>query len=212
MNTGIQDAVNLGWKLAFAPASSDSNALLESYEDERRRVAREVLALTNLVFWAEASTGPLAAFARGVLAPLGAPVARVLPGRHALVTQVFRILSQLDVSYRGGALSVEGTPTLRGGPSAGDRLPDATVNSAGREARLHELIARPGVHVLLHRDARQPGPTARGPFVHIHALTNVPGAGVVAVRPDGYIGFRSGTVDDEQLTGWLARIGAAAAA
>ena len=210
MNTGIQDAVNLGWKLAFAPVSSSSDALLGSYEDERRPVARQVMSLTNLAFWAESSTDPLASFARGVLAPLGAPVLPILLGRRALVAQGVRVLSHLNLGYRGGPLSVEGTPPPRGGPRAGDRLPDSTVSCGGRETRLHELTARPGVHLLLQRDAQQPGPRARSPYTHIHALTSVPGKGVIAVRPDGYIGFRCGMVDDEQLAGWLARIGACA--
>jgi 2-polyprenyl-6-methoxyphenol hydroxylase-like FAD-dependent oxidoreductase len=57
MNTGIQDALNLGWKLALAGAATDRAALLDSYERERRPVARRVLALTHLAFWAEAGTG-----------------------------------------------------------------------------------------------------------------------------------------------------------
>jgi 2-polyprenyl-6-methoxyphenol hydroxylase-like FAD-dependent oxidoreductase len=50
MNTGMKDAVNLGWKLAFAATSSDPAVLLDSYERERRPVARQVPALTHLVF------------------------------------------------------------------------------------------------------------------------------------------------------------------
>ena len=46
MNTGIQDAHNLGWKLA-AVANGASPALLDSYEAERRPVAAGVLALSN---------------------------------------------------------------------------------------------------------------------------------------------------------------------
>src|SRR6202020_2553366 len=46
MNTGIQDAYNLGWKLA-AVAQGASPALLDSYEAERRPVAASVLALSN---------------------------------------------------------------------------------------------------------------------------------------------------------------------
>jgi 2-polyprenyl-6-methoxyphenol hydroxylase-like FAD-dependent oxidoreductase len=68
MNTGIQDAINLGWKLAFAASAvctADRTALLDSYDRERRPVARQVLALTHLAFWAEASTDPLASLLRG---------------------------------------------------------------------------------------------------------------------------------------------------
>jgi hypothetical protein len=50
-------------------------------------------------------------------------------------------MSQLGVSYRGSPLSVEGTPRRRGGPRAGDRLADRLVTAAGREIRLHDLLA-----------------------------------------------------------------------
>lgn len=42
----------------------------------------------------------------------------------------------------------------------------------------------------------------------MHRLTSAPGGGLVAVRPDGYIGFRCATAGVAQLRAWLARIGA----
>lgn len=54
---------------------------------------------------------------------------------------------------RDSPLSVEGTPHRRGGARSGDRLLDQLVSSAGRSVRWHELIARPGVHLLLDRGA-----------------------------------------------------------
>ena len=208
MNTGIQDATNLGWKLAFAGSPLDPAGLLDSYEEERRPVARRVLALTHLVFWAEASTDPLASFLRGVLVPLGAPLLPFLLGRRRLLAEGVRVLSQLRLGYRGSRLSVEGTPRLGSRPRAGDRLPDALVTCEGRRLRLHELLARPGVHVLLQRDAREPGAGAAVRRLLVHRLTSAPGSGLVAVRPDGYVGFRCGTVDDVQLGSWLAQIAA----
>lgn len=208
MNTGIQDAINLGWKLAFAGASTHPKELLDSYQDERRRVARRVLALTHVSFWAEAATHPLASFLRGALSPFAAPVLPLILGRRRLIAEGVRVLSQLRVSYRRSLLSVEGTPPLHRGPRAGDRVPDATVMCEGRQVRLHDLLARPGVHILLHRDARKPAAALRGRrHVDVHKLTSTPGSGVLAVRPDGYVGFRSSTVEDVQLGGWLARIG-----
>ena len=86
-------------------------------------------------------------------------------------------------------------------------MPDATVTCDRGRARLHELIARPGVHVLLQRDAADV--QADGRLVHVHRLADVPGRGLLVVRPDGYVGFRSGAVDNAQLRRWLACIGAA---
>jgi hypothetical protein len=115
-------------------------------------------------------------------------------------------VSQLRVSYRGSPLSMEGTPRPRGSPRAGDRLPDATVVSAGRAVRLHGLLARPGVHVLLDRAADRIDALSLGPLVHVH-LTNAPGHGLITVRPDGLIGLRCQTADVNQLSTWLARMG-----
>ncbi|MET0765934.1 MAG: FAD-dependent monooxygenase [Blastococcus sp.] len=207
MNTGIQDATNLGWKLAFAGTSSDLDGLLDSYHDERRPLAHQVLAMTHLIFWAESSTDLVASFLRGTLAPVAAPLVPLVLRQRRLVASGVRVLAQLDLSYRGSRLAVDGTAPPAGGPAAGDRLPDANVTCGGRVVRLHALLARPGVHVLVARDAREPRLGATGGLVHVHRLTSRTGCGVLAVRPDGYVGFRGGSVDDGELQRWLSRVG-----
>jgi FAD binding domain len=206
MNAAIQDAANLGWKLAFA-AGRPGGPLLDSYDRERRPVARQLLAMTNLAFWAEAGTGPVPSAFRARLAPLAAPLLPAL-ARGRLAAAGIRLVSQLGAGYRDSPLSVEGTPRRHGGPRAGDRLPDRLVRADGRSLRLHDLLARPGVHVLLDRDADPIEDLALGRFVTVHRLTSAPGCGVTAVRPDGYIGFRGGTAVVRQLAAWLARINA----
>jgi hypothetical protein len=62
--------------------------------------------------------------------------------------------------------------------------------------------------VILHRDAADFERLALGVHVTIHRLMNVPSTGLVAVRPDGYVGFRGHIADVGQLGVWLARIGA----
>jgi hypothetical protein len=104
---------------------------------------------------------------------------------------------------------VEGTPRRPRGARAGDRLPDRLVRADGRSVRLHELLAGPGVHILLDRDADRLEDLTPGRFVTVHRLTSVPGCGVTVVRPDGYIGFRAGTAEAGQLAAWLALVGAA---
>ena len=207
MNAAIQDGANLGWKLAFASRHSSDGPLLDSYDRERRPVARQLLALTNLAFWAEAGPGPVPSAFRARLAPLAAPLVPALTrGRPA--ASGIRLLSQLNVSYRGSPLSAEGTPRRPGGLRAGDRLPDRLVRTDGRSVRLHKLLARSGVHILLDRDADRLEDLAPGRFVTVHRLTSVPGRGVMVVRPDGYIGFRGQTADVHQLAAWLARVSA----
>jgi 2-polyprenyl-6-methoxyphenol hydroxylase-like FAD-dependent oxidoreductase len=90
MNTGIQDAINLGWKLAFAPTAADREGLLDSYDLERRPVARATLVLTHIAFWFEASTDPVAALLRSVLTPLSASAASALLSRRWLGAEGIR--------------------------------------------------------------------------------------------------------------------------
>jgi len=207
MNAAIQDAANLGWKLAFAAGLPHPGELLESYDRERRPAARQVLTLTHLAFWAEAGTGPLPSALRGELAPLAAPVLPALLGRRRLVAAAVRLVSQLGVSYRSSPLSTEAGARPRGGPRAGDRLPDQAVYCAGRSIRLHELTARPGVHVLLDRDADHLEDISSGELVSVHRLASRPGRGLLVIRPDGHIGLRCRVADRRQLTAWLARAG-----
>ncbi|HET6952757.1 MAG TPA: FAD-dependent monooxygenase, partial [Acidimicrobiales bacterium] len=195
MNLGMQDALNLGWKLAGAARSPGTLAgpLLDSYEIERRPAARQVLALTHAVFWAEASTDPVATAARRLVARWAAPIVPPLLRRRRLVGAGVRTLSQLRIHYRRSPLSVEGTPAGPPGPRPGERVPDAqVVTAAGRSVRLHDLIARPGIHALVQRDAPGLDLPSPGGDVHVHRIASWPGAGVVVVRPDGYVGFRSG--------------------
>jgi hypothetical protein len=58
------------------------------------------------------------------------------------------------------------------------------------------------------RDADQLENLVPGRLVTVHRLTSVPGHGVTVVRPDGYIGFRSRTVDARELAAWLALVSA----
>jgi hypothetical protein len=202
MNPGSGDGVNLGWKLAFAAGGGDPDRLLGSYEAERRPVARQVLALTHLVFFAEASTNPLSSVLRGTVLPLAAPWIPALVGRRQLMAQVVKLLSQSWVAYPHSPLSASGAVDHRR-LRPGDRLPDQDVTAGGRRTRLHELTARPGVHVLLDRDAAAVEPGLGGPWVAEHRLTSWCGTGVAAVRPDGHVGFASGRADLAELGAWL---------
>lgn len=212
MNTGIQDALNLGWKLAFAASSPRpfppaEDPLLDSYEQERRPVARQVLAMTNAMFWAEAATSVVPSLARTVLMPFAAPLLPRLLHRRRLVAEGIRTLSQLRVHYRHSVLSVEGTPGGGRSPRPGERLPDARVTLGRGSGRLHDLLAAPGAHVLLDRDATGMPDGSFGRLVRVERVLDWPGAGVRVVRPDGYIGFRAGCVEASQIRSWLSLVG-----
>ena len=210
MNTGIQDATNLGWKLAFAAraeAGSDvADRLLDSYQAERRPVARRVLAMTHVLFWGEAGLGPAPTLLRSRLAPLAAPLLSATLRRPRLVAQGVRILSQLRVGYRRSDLSVDVGRESWSRLRAGDRLPDAPVLVDGHLTRLHDLLARPGVHILVDDTAEGPDPEALGPWVHMHHCASS-GDRALVVRPDGYVGLQITSEGPAEIADWLARVG-----
>jgi hypothetical protein len=127
--------------------------------------------------------------------------------RRRLVAAAVRTLSQLAVHYRGSVLSRDGTPRSVRPLRPGDRLPDATVSCDGRAVQLHDLTASPGVHMLLTRDAEQLDGQDLGPQVSVHRIASWEGYDLVAIRPDGHVGFRSGATDREQLRAWLELVG-----
>ena len=150
MNTGIQDALNLGWKLALGARGLASDELVDSYDAERRPVGQGILQFTDRLFRLASSRSNLLKLPRTKLLPALAPKAS---GSRALRTRLFRAVSQLDTQYRGSDMVDSGGARLpaflTAGPKAGDRLPDAVVRNNGREMRLHEILATPGFHVLL---------------------------------------------------------------
>ncbi|QCP50582.1 FAD-binding monooxygenase [Trinickia violacea] len=119
MNTGIQEAFNLGWKLARLLSGGAPDQLLDTYQAERHPIERDVLRQTSFMMqMAEAEHGPLKLLrdrVMPVLATLG-------PLRDAARLTV----SELSVQYRRSALSLE--RVLDGGPRAGERAPDAVVH------------------------------------------------------------------------------------
>ena len=212
MNTGIQDACNLGWRLALVARGLAGPALLRSYQDERWPLARRIRHLTDLVFLAEAGGVPPLGLLRGYLAPLLLPL---VDGR-TVPAWAFRFLAGLTYGYRGRVMA-EGRPLARRAVRPGDRLPDGWVVRDGRRVRLHEVLRTPGFHLLLCGpagafDQRVVADLVRdsGLPMGVHHLARVPGPGVLGdpagdvlgrlgwttavylIRPDGYVGFRSG--------------------
>ncbi len=73
----------------------------------------------------------------------------------------------------------------------------------GRRVGLQELTSSPGVHLLACRDAPPLHVRGGDSRVAVHRIEDRAGGGVVAVRPDGYVGFRSPVADSGQISAWL---------
>jgi 2-polyprenyl-6-methoxyphenol hydroxylase-like FAD-dependent oxidoreductase len=229
MNTGIQDAWNLGWKLALVARGVADDRLLDSYEAERWPIGRFLLGFTDRLFGMVtrfASAGPLVAwFRRAVVLRV---ISWVLFSR-GLRANAFRIVSQLGIRYRKSPAVMECEPGFRAGPKAGDRLPDARVTRNGRSSYLQQELAGPHLHLLLCGqpdawDSEQITELAShyAGLLRIHYLARsaVPGAlvdgageafarlgvddaGQYLVRPDGHVGFRCPGRDLRRVTQYL---------
>jgi 2-polyprenyl-6-methoxyphenol hydroxylase-like FAD-dependent oxidoreductase len=146
MNMGIQDAFNLGWKLALAARDQAAPGLLDTYESERHPIARGVLQGTHLGTRLFLAQNPLMRAVREQAVPA---IVNIPPVRRRILAAV----SQLAVGYRGSPLSVnvddreEARRWLRRhgrGLRPGDRVPDATLIDArgGAPVALFDLISQ----------------------------------------------------------------------
>lgn len=144
MNSGIQDAHNLSWKLARALASGPTEPLLASYEAERRpAIVTNVDRYTDLL-----TRGILLAPTPVRLAVLSA--ARLVMRGGAPPARVLRRAAMLDTRY-------EASPLVSGrGALLGARAPDSRVKREGAPLRLHDLVTRDAALLLFH-DGRLPG-------------------------------------------------------
>jgi hypothetical protein len=207
MNTGIGDAVNLGWKLADVLRARAGATLLDSYEPERIAFARRLVATTDRAFTIATSPGPLARWLRLRIVPL------VLPRLMALASVrrfAFRVVSQTAIRYRGSALAAGRLGPVQGG----DRLPwvelgaGATDNHGaldGRDWQVHVYgLPGPGIaetcrefalalHVLEWRAA-----------MHAAGLRR---DGLYLVRPDGYVALACAAARPEPLVHFLQSLG-----
>lgn len=189
MNTGIGDAVNLGWKLAHVAQGRAPAALLDSYEPERIAFARTLVDTTDRVFGPLVDGGWGGTLVRRVVAPAFMAVAtRVPAGRRAF----FRMLSQTRIHYPDSALSVGRAGAVHGG----DRLPwTGAETGAGTGDNFTPLRSLDWqVHVY---GAAEPGIVAAcdRTGIPMHVLpwsTGAENAGLerdaaYLIRPDGYV-------------------------
>ncbi|RRA24858.1 FAD-binding monooxygenase [Burkholderia cepacia] len=179
MNTGIQEAFNLGWKLARVLGAGTPERLLDTYHAERHPIERDVLRQTSFVTQVvEAERGAMKLL-RDHVVPL---LASFGPMRDA----VRRTVSELGVQYRKSPLTLE--RVLDGGPRAGERAPDAFVRvvdgplgQAPGTARLYDLHDPASFTLLL---LEEPPDADAGALPPIQADAQVLAQGLERIMPD----------------------------
>jgi 2-polyprenyl-6-methoxyphenol hydroxylase-like FAD-dependent oxidoreductase len=146
MNTGIQDAYNLAWKLALVERGIADPALLDSYEAERHPVGVQLLKTTDRLFSVIAGSSYIATFARGRVAPI---LAALVLTRLSVRRWLMGTLAQLRLHYPNSPLNAEHGDGWRHAAAPGDRAPEADVLIDGKPGRLYDVLRGTHHTVLL---------------------------------------------------------------
>jgi 2-polyprenyl-6-methoxyphenol hydroxylase-like FAD-dependent oxidoreductase len=217
MNAGIQDMINLSWKLAMVIKRQARPELLNTYETDRIPVIRKLVYMTERATRVFNSTNPVVHQMLTRMVPIAL-------GTSAVQDKVAPMLGQVAAGYRGSAIAARGGRIGR--LHAGDRIPDLDVRVAGvpELTRLYEHLDLGRLSLLVvggdpagvvqrfepwlehvairHVSLATSQNAVRGADADVaEELSAAPG--LVLVRPDGYVAAAARPADAARLISWL---------
>lgn len=211
MNTGLQDADNLAWKLRLAIKNPEiANSLLETYQLERHPVAEKLMKFTDRFFYGVIVQNKALLKLRDFIVP---PVTKLLMNFPQGKRMLFKFVSQLNIHYhKNYVVKIE----------VGERAPNGRIDE---DQTLHDLMNEYEFHVLAFKKMGFTHPEVTKIYteaesynissVHFFRMTHehdgyslhlgkqvfdfygVETEGIFLVRPDGYIGFKADNVSAE---------------
>jgi 2-polyprenyl-6-methoxyphenol hydroxylase-like FAD-dependent oxidoreductase len=212
MNTGLQDAANLAWKIAAVLRGAD-DGLLDTYDSERRPVGENVVKSTGKLFNAAAGQSAAKAAIRDRVLPFAL---KIISRARPIQRKAFLGTSQRNIAYATGSIAVASdVGNWSKGPKPGRRAPNAQVSIT---SDIFSLIAKYTVNVLCF--SRTPlsdqersradafGAHIIGPGAHADAFARYGvdakmDQGLYVVRPDGYIGWRANVLDFDRCKAFI---------
>jgi len=225
MNTGLQDAYNLAWKLAGVVNNQILEPVLDSYAAERMPVAKDLLNTTDKIFKIVLSQNWLTAVFKKWVMP---KLLRFVWDKANLRLLFFRRVSQIDISYRDSRINLHLSNATQ--IKAGDRLPYLKVfdEKKQEETDLHEWCSKPGFTLIvlgkltdldlftLAKWLTQNYPTHINFFYLPQSKKNTTvfdafeikedQKKALIVRPDMYIGFINDVVDITMMDNYLQQV------
>jgi 2-polyprenyl-6-methoxyphenol hydroxylase-like FAD-dependent oxidoreductase len=193
MNAGIQDMINLSWKLAMVLDGRARPKLLDTYQSDRLPVIRQLVRMTDRATRAFNSTNPLVHAAITRLAP-------VALARSRVQDKAAPRLGQLAAGYRDCPIAKGGRRI--GSLRAGDRVPDLRVGSG----RLYDLLDLSTLTLFVNGDGVPDAYRRWRDIIAVRevSIDDIP-TGWLLVRPDGYLAAAGGRDDGPLLGRWLDR-------
>ncbi|WP_411823134.1 FAD-dependent monooxygenase [Leptospira sp. 'Mane'] len=205
MNTGLQDAHNLTWKLALVLRNQTSPHILNSYEEERLPFAKQLVTATDRLFTLMTGQGLISKWIRKFLLPNITPILFSIP---FIKRKIFERISQTQISYKESLLSKVFPSNL-----TGKRLPHVMLSSG--ESVLKK-IDNSGFHLILLENITFDHPELIRQGLKIHTLRPIlePGfakavgmnKGMILVRPDQYVAFHSEKISISELGEYFSAI------
>jgi 2-polyprenyl-6-methoxyphenol hydroxylase-like FAD-dependent oxidoreductase len=214
MNTGLQDAYNLAWKLALVARKYAGENLLDSYEEERLPIARQLLRGTDRAFSIVVSDRLISRILRTAVIPRLAAIAL----RFDRVQKfVFRTISQTGIHYRASSLSEMAADWPDNAPQAGDRFPWLHIKFL-RDALAEDLYAKlddTRFNLIKIGQPSLPVLPELNDLLSIHeipidqsndqelARAGIPIPSFYLLRPDGHVGLAGRNLESALLSRYL---------
>ncbi len=231
MNTGLQDAYNLAWKLALVCKKQLKPQILDSYNEERLPFAQKLVHTTDRVFENIVSTNPIIRFIRLNIA---LPLAKYIMSTNTMRTFAYKTVSQIGLTYNGLSLGDTGNSSFgfaRSFPQVGDRFPYFILFDEIKQLTYtsFELIQGSSFHFLLFEQEGEDGTLSISVTEYIKALhskqlfkihripfstknevvyrqLNIETSSIFLIRPDAYIAYKSDDISMVNIEQYLQEI------
>ncbi len=202
MNTGLQDAYNLTWKLALVIKNIADKKILDSYNEERLPFAKWLLKFTDRAFSIMTSKNIFIAWLRNTIIPL---FVKLFLGKPSVRAGLFNSVSQLRWSYKSASLS-ENNSSQKLKFTAGDRLPYLLIGETKKS--IYTLLTAPCFHLLCIGTGSSytvSNEMVKSISIGIEEwnLLGVRKPLYILVRPDNYIGLIADEMNETILNTYL---------